>query len=335
MPACHFVSLRLRLMYVRKLVGIPFLFVTLLYLCSAANATEDGAAIWPVGAESYATAAAVPHARKWMFYEYTCFYSANELDDAKGRPNGIHDFKLRVFAVAGKVAYNWGLKLPLGELGSWVAAPVLSQQLHIPGGKYSRFDLSNVNIVPISIYNHKGIAYWYYDLQFESLPAGFDGSKPLNIGQHNYAFTPAFAFTLIPHKGEQNIMSRFDYTINNPDHATDYHSGNESFWQYGAQQELFRHKSSVGVAGYFYQQTTNDSQNGLPVVTMNADGTRSVGYRGRVLSLGPQVTFPLGKHGAMVFKWDHDMLVQNKPRGNSFWFQFGLPLTFGHGTREN
>lgn len=297
-------------------------------LSSAARATENGGAIWPVGAETYATAAAVPRAHHWMFYEYTCFYFANALDDAKGRNSGIPDFKLRVFAVAGKVAYNWGIKLPVGELGSWVAVPVLYQQLRTPGGKYSRFDQSNVNIVPVSIYNQKGIAYWYYDLQLESLAVGYDSAQPLNIGQHNIAFTPAFAFTLVPHKGRQNIMSRFDYTIDNPDHATHYHSGNEFFWQYGAQQEITGRKITLGAAGYFYKQVTGDTQNGTPVVTVNADGTQSMGYKGRAWDLGPQVTFPMGKHGAMVFKWEHDMLVENKPRGNSLWFQFGLPLRF-------
>jgi hypothetical protein len=305
-----------------------FLILAVFCLCSAAGATEHGGAIWPVGAESYATAAAVPKPHKWMLYEYTCFYSANELDDAKGQPNGIPDFKLRVLAVAGKLAYNWGIKTPLGEVGSWAAVPVLYQQLHIPDGKYSRFDVSNVNIVPVALYNHKGIAYWYYELQFESLAAGYDATKPLNIGQHNYAFTPSFAFTLAPHKGSQNIMSRFDYTFNNPDHATHYHSGNEFFWQYGAQQEIPGHRMSVGLTGYFYKQTTNDTLHGVPVVTTNADGTECVGYKGRTLALGPQVTFPLGKHGALVVKWDHDMLVQNKPRGNAFWFQFGVPLSF-------
>jgi hypothetical protein len=44
-----------------------------------AGATENGGSVWPVGAESYATAAGVPHTDQTMFYEYTCFYEANEL----------------------------------------------------------------------------------------------------------------------------------------------------------------------------------------------------------------------------------------------------------------
>jgi hypothetical protein len=69
------------------------------------------------------------------------------------------------------------------------------------------------------------------------------------------------------------------------------------------------------LTGYFYKQVTNDSLNGSPVATVNADGSQCVGYKGRVLDLGPQVTFPSGKHGALLIKWDYDVLVQNKPRG--------------------
>ena len=298
-------------------------------LCSMAGATENGGTVWPVGAESFATAAAVPARHKAIFYEYTCYYFANQVVDAGGHNVAPADFKLRVFAIAEKVAYNWGVKTPLGELGSYIASPFVYQSVQAGGETNSRFDASNQNIVPIAIYNHKGIAHWYYELQYESKPGGYDATKAVNIGEHYDAFTPAFAFTLLPHGGKQNIMSRFDYEFNNPDHATHYHSGNEFFWQYGAQQEIPGHKMTVGLTGYFYKQTTNDTLHGVPVATTNADGTQSVGYKGRTWNLGPQVTFPLGKHGALVVKWDHDMLVQNRPRGNGLWFQFGVPLSFG------
>lgn len=306
------------------------LIVSLTCLVTITSATENGASVWPVGAESYATAAGVPHAGETMVYEYTCFYVANEIDDAKGHKAPIPDFKVRVFAVAVKVSHNWGVKFLGGQLGSYIAVPTVYEQLHLPGQKYTKDDLTNINLVPITIFNHKGIVHWYYELQVESLGTGYYASDPINIGQHNMAFTPAAGITLTPHHGAQNIMSRFDYVINGPDHVTHYHSGNEFFWQFDAQQAIPGHKSSVGLTGYFYQQVTNDSQKGAAVVTTNADGSQSVGYKGRVLDLGPQVTFPWGKHGALVFKWDHDMLVENKTRGNSYWFQFGIPFSYLH-----
>jgi hypothetical protein len=307
------------------------LMVLLTAAVGVARATENGGSVWPVGAESYATAAGVPHAGETMFYEYTCFYEANELVDGKGQSNPATPlFKLRVGAVAGKLSHNWGLKVLGGELGSYIAVPNVYEQVSIGGTKFTKDDITNINLVPLTVFNHKGFVHWYYELQVESLGTGYQAGAPLNIGEHNVALTPAAAFTLTPHKGAQDIMSRFDYVINGPDHATHYHSGNEFFWQFDAQQEIPHHKTSLGVTGYLYKQTTNDSLSGKVVSPLNADGTPDLGYKGRALDLGPQLTLPWGKHGTLVFKWDHDFLVQNKPRGNALWFQFGIPFSYLH-----
>jgi hypothetical protein len=283
-------------------------------------------------------AAAVPHPGQTRVYEYTCFYETNELDDAHGKklngsPYGPPDFKLRVFATAVKLSHNWGVKFLGGYFDSWIAIPNEYHQLHVPlAGNQSRFTkdaIGNVNIVPISIMNHKGIAHWYYELQFETAGSGFDGTSPVNIGQHNIALTPSAAITLTPRHGQEEVSTRFDYVINGPDHYTHYHSGNEFFTQFDARQEL-PHGMSVGVIGYYYHQVTDDHLNGKVYVATNADGTLCDGYKGRAFDIGPQITLPWGKHGGLVFKWDHDMLVQNKVRGNAFWFQFGIPFSYLH-----
>lgn len=311
----------------RALVLLALMFAT---AWGVAGATEKGGSVWPVGAESYATAAGVPQRGQTLFYEYTCIYEANELDDAKGHNSGVPDFKVRVVAVAGKLSHNWGLKFLGGDVASYFALPTVYEQVSVAGEKNTKNDISNIDLVPITILHHKGMVHWYYEFQVETLGSGYVKGAELNVGQHNVAFTPAAAITLTPHRGTQNIMSRFDYVINDADHATHYRSGNEFFWQFGAQQEIPGHKSSIGVSGYFYQQVTADSQFGAAVVSTNADGTKSLGYKGRTLNLGPQVTLPWGKHGAIVMKWDHDMLVQNRARGNGFWFQFGIPFSYLH-----
>jgi len=305
------------------------LVVSLVCLVSVASATENGASIWPVGAESVAMAAAVPHSGQTMVYEYTCFYEANELDDAHGKKVPIPDFKLRVFATAVKLSHNWGVKFLGGEFDSWIAVPNEYHQLHLPNGKFTNDALGNINIVPISILGHKGIAHWYYELQFETAGSGYVSGAPVNIGQHNVAFTPSAAITLTPRHGQEEVSARFDYVINGPDHDTHYHSGNEFFTQFDARQEL-PHRMSIGVIGYYYQQVTNDHLKGVLVSEVNVDGTTTYGNKGRAFDLGPQITLPWGKHGGLVFKWDHDMLVQNKVRGNAFWFQFGIPFSYLH-----
>ena len=305
------------------------LFVTLLLLLSAARATENGGSVWPVGAYSYGIASGVPRSGQTMVYEYTLFYSANELDDANGKKMPL-DFKLRVAAVAIDISHNWGVKFLGGQLGSHIAIPYPYEQLHLGDTKSTDNNPSNINIVPLEIFNHKGMVHWLYELQIESAAPGYQKGAALNLGQHNIAFTPGLALTLTPWEGATNLNARIDYIINDADHATHYRSGNELFSQFGAQQRIPRHDMSVGLAGYYYLQTTSDSQFGAAAVSTNADGSKSLGYRGRVLDLGPQVTFPWGKHGAIIVKWDHDMLVQNKPRGNAFWFQFGIPFSYLH-----
>jgi hypothetical protein len=297
---------------------------------SIASATEKGGSVWPIGAETFGTAAGVPHAGQTLFYQYTCFYVANELDDGKGHDSGVPQFKLRALGMAGKLSHNWGVKVLGGEWGSYIAIPEVFEQFSVNGVQVNKNAISNIDITPITIFNHKGMVHWYYELQFESAATAYEKGATLNIGQNNIAFTPGAAITLTPHKGQQNIMSRVDYIINDADHATHYHSGNEFFWQFDAQQALPRSRATVGVCGYFYQQTTRDTQSGWAVVTSNADGTQSTGYKGREMEIGPQATFPLGKHGAIIVKWDHDTLVQNKPRGNAFWFELGVPFSYLH-----
>jgi hypothetical protein len=291
-------------------------------------------------------AAAVPKPGQTRVYEYTCFYVANEVDDAHGKKlngslYGPPDFKLRVFATAVKLSHNWGVKFLGGDLDSWIAIPNEYHQLRtVPGGqnKKSNDALGNINIVPISILGHKGIAHWYYELQFETGGSGYVSGADVNIGQHNVALTPSAAITLTPRKGQEEFGARFDYVINGFDHDTHYHSGNEFFTQFDARQEL-PHGMSVGVIGYYYQQVTNDHCDkagasytclGNVVQKYNADGTTTLGNKGRVFDLGPQITLPWGKHGGLVFKWDHDMMVQNKTRGNALWFQFGIPFSYLH-----
>lgn len=59
------------------------------------------------------------------------------------------------------------------------------QQLGIAGATYTKDDLTNIDVVPLTLFNHKGIVHWYYELQVETLGTGYDAGAPLNVGQHN------------------------------------------------------------------------------------------------------------------------------------------------------
>jgi hypothetical protein len=315
-----------------KLIGKPLLRILMSFaaansiVISVAHGTEKGGSVWPVGAESIAIALAQPGPRHANLFEYTEFYEANETDDQHGNRLPIPDFKIRVFALAPKIEWNTGVNFLGGKIGGWISTPVVYEQIHLPPGKYSEYALGNCSIVPFTVFYHQKIVHWYWELQYQTPAASYTLNAPINVGQHNMALTPGAAITITPRRVLKEVSARVDYVINGPNGATHYHSGNEFFTEFDAMKSVPHTKMEVGGIGYFYQQTTDDTQSGKRVVTVNSDGTTGIGNRGRTLNLGAQVGLPIGKGGGIAFKWEQDLLVQNRTRGNSFWFQFVIPF---------
>jgi len=288
--------------------------VALAALLGIASATENGGSVYPVGVETVLTGLQ-PGPRETAIYEYTCLYAANEFDDAKGR-SAIPEFKLRVFANAVKLTHNWGIHFAGGTVESQIGVPFVYEQLHAPSGKFSEFGLFNTNLIPVSVTYAKGRLHWYYEADMFSSGGGYSAAHVVNVGQHSQAIAPVAGFSYLPRAGKADISSRFSYILNGYDKDTHYHSGNEFMWEYSAGYEIAR-KVAASFNGYFYRQTTNDHL--LGAVFQD-------GFRGRDLAVGPQLRFPLGEHGGFAVKYYRDTLVENKPRGNAFWFQMSLPV---------
>ena len=280
-------------------------------------ATENGASVYPVGVETVLPGM-TPHSGGTMLYEFTCFYTANQMDNSLGK-SALPEFKLRVLADAFKVVHNWNVHFLGGSLNSNIAVPLLYQQLHIPPGKFGKFSIGNVDVGVFQVgYHHKAF-HWYYEGDVWLPGTAYSKTDVLNIGQHNFATGPVGGFTYMPHHGTYEVSSKLTYIINFNDVTTRYRSGNEFNWEFDGMRQM-SHPIALGANGYWYKQTTNDLQNGLIV----GDGNR-----GRDLAIGPEVRFHLGEHGGFALKFLHDTLVQNKPQGNAFWFQLGIPVGLG------
>jgi len=283
-----------------------------------ANATENGASVFPVGVETVLTALQ-PQPGQLMLFNYDCYYFANEFDNSKGK-SSVPNFKLSVVATAFKPDYNWGLHFLGGTIDSQIAVPLIYQNLTVPGPdgnlQGSKYAVGNIDIIPVSVTGHKGFAHWYYEGDLFLPGTRYVTGGLVNIGQQNLAVAPVVGFTLLPNKGKTEISSRYTYIFNGADKNTNYHSGNEFFWEYNIARNITK-KVAVGFNGYYYRQTTDDFQNGQ----MFADG-----FRGRDFAVGPQVRFSLGKLGGCAVKYLRDTLVENRPRGNALWFQIALHL---------
>jgi len=301
-------------MFTLRVRGIGSSMAVVMTMLSFAGATENGGSVYPVGVETVMTGIQ-PRPGETVLYQYTCYYMANEFDGAKGK-SAIPKFRLRVFANAVKITHNWGVHFLGGTIESQIGLPFVYEQLRIQPGTFSEFGLTNVNIIPVSVTYHKGALHWYYEADMFSSGAGYSAAHVVNIGQHNQAIAPAAGFTYLPRQGTAEISSRVMYIFNGYDQARRYHSGNEFTWEYNADYEIAK-KVAAGFNGYFYRQTTDDKLGGVIFLD---------GFRGRDLALGPQLRAPLGKRGGFAVKYYRDTLVENKPRGNAFWFQMSVPL---------
>jgi hypothetical protein len=165
----------------------------------------------------------------------------------------------------------------------------------------------------------KNSLHWYYEGDVYLPGAPYTKGDVVNTGQHNYAAAPVAAFTYLPHGGEWEVSSKYQYIVNFNDTVTNYRSGNEFTWEYVAMKEVSRNVA-IGANGYLYQQTTNDELNGA---------ISGGGNRGRDLTVGPEVRVNLAGHCLVIFKYFRDTLVDNKPEGNAFWFEMGVPLHLG------
>lgn len=284
---------------------------------SLATATESGATVYPAGVETVTPGLAPPPGGT-MLLEFNAFYMANGLANSKGESE-IPGFHLRVGAWAPKIVHNWGAHVLGGTLYSSAAFPFLYESLTVPGATGSKTGFSNPDLQLAAVAYAKGSWHGWYG--FDLFTPGFSYFKTdlVNIGQHNFAYTPSAAFTYLPHHGAVEMSSKFQYFINGLDSTTNYQSGKEFLWEYDGMLKVTKHLS-VGGNGFWYRQLTDDFQNGLIV----GDGNR-----GRDLAIGPEVKYHLGKC-ALIAKYEKDMLVENRPIGSTFWLQFGLPLGHPH-----
>jgi len=278
-----------------------------------AFASDGGATIYPVGAET-AMPGLLPPPGKTILANFENFYQANGLMDGRGH-SVIPGFHLRVGAVAFKVIHNWGVKAFGGTLVSSAALPVLYLHLDGPFGSYRKTGLGNPDLGLVEVAYGKGSWHWWYGVDGFTPGPSYNKNDILNVGQHNFAFAPAGAFTWMPRQGRNELSSRFQYIVNFANPATEYRTGREFMWEYAGMHNVTK-ALSVGGNGYYYQQTSDDLLNGIAVPG---------GNRGRVIAVGPQFKYRVGR-AELIVKYQKDTLVQNRPRGNSFWAEVGVPL---------
>jgi hypothetical protein len=149
------------------------------------------------------------------------------------------------------------------------------------------------------------------------IPAGdYSPTRLSNLGIGHGTVDAGGAYTYLnPTTGNEfSATAGFTYNFKNPD--TQYRNGIDFHFDWGAAHFVSK-QVFVGLAGYAYQQVTDDS----------GQNPRLGGFRSRVLGVGPQIgyIFPVGgMQGFLGLRGYGDFDAANRAPGWSTWLTFAI-----------
>lgn len=143
-------------------------------------------------------------------------------------------------------------------------------------------------------------------------PVGsYNPNRILNIGLNRLAVEPNVGITFLHPKYGMEASLFMGYTVNFENPATNYTTGNEFHLEYFLGQHL-PGGFALGLAGYYYQQVTNDS----------GSGARLGSFKGTTTALGPCLTYntniaehPIG----LNVRYYNELYVKHRMDGQSLF----------------
>lgn len=277
----------------------------LLLTAAPARATEGGGSAYPHGAEGWMTGMLPPEGTYLL--NYSTYNSADRLNDGDGEQVPV-DFQVEAFANTVRFVHVTDKKILGGTYAFQVLVPLVDVSVDMGERRDHRAGLGDIVVDPF-------ILGWHFDkLHIAAgvdiiLPTGrYNKDALANIGRNYVTFEPAVAITYHDPKGPE-LSAKLMYDMSTRNKATDYQSGNEFHVDFAAGWNF--PKSSLGVAGYYNRQTTDDRQGGMVV----GDGNR-----GTAFAIGPTVKVQAGKVPIML-TWQHEVVARNRSQGDKLWIK--------------
>jgi len=312
-------------------------------LCPAISRADDsGISFWLPG--QYASLAAVPQTPGWalgVIYYHTSV-------SAFGNAAAAREIQVGRFSPT----VNVNLNLSLSGQGDLVilapsytfAEPVLGGQLSVSVASWFGRSAASIagtltaaagpivttrtgmladaltsygDVIPTATmrWNHGVNNYMAYVTG--DIPVGdYNPMRLANVGIGHGAIDAGGGYTYLnPATGnELSGVAGFTYNFRNPD--TQYQSGIDFHFDWGASHFLSK-QLFVGLAGYAYQQITDDS----------GQNPALGGFRSRVLGVGPQIgyIFPVGDmQGFLGLRGYGEFDAANRPSGWNTWLTFAI-----------
>jgi len=301
-------------------IALASLFVASL----PAMAAQGGNSVYVIGAQTINPGTLREGA---MMQSFSVYYKSSEFEDSKGNAR-FNDFSTEVEVQAFRFQYVLPEKYTPGfNVGFAVLAPFFHidtyrQPFKGPAVHGKDTGLSDPLFTPLMIGNSFDMpVLGHVNQAFRftvNVPVGnYNESKPINVGHHNWAMLPSYGIDAHPDE-KTTLGLNFTYIRNNPNLADGYQSGQETVTEFVGMRKV-ADQLSVGLNGYFYKQVSGDVQkDGTP---FNGDG-----FYGRALGLGPQLQYQVNENIGATLKWQHEMMVRDRPRGDRLWLQLSFRL---------
>lgn len=275
-------------------------------------ATEGGGGAYPNGAEDFMVGAAPPPGTYLInYFEY---YSAPGFKNNNGNNDVRYKkFDLDVYANVFRLIHMTKETFLGGNWGMHLFLPLVHQgvEVDITGGPRLNSNWNGVGDVIIDPF----ILSWHWkNFHVTSgmdtyIPTGnYDPTRPANTGRNYWTFEPIVAGTFITDGGFE-VSTKLMYDFNTLNMDTDYRSGQEFHLDYLVGQKVGNF--DLGVGGYYYQQTTDDTKRGYTVQD----------NKGMTLAIGPAVKYDY-KNMSVTGKYYYEVETKNKPQGSSLWVKF-------------
>lgn len=303
-------------------------------LPSQARADAGGVGLWLPGI--FGSLAAAPGVPGWSYASIYLHLQAN----AAGSQNFVTSNGARGTVVTGLNAHGDALALgityisPMPVLGGQAAVSILTAPGNVGVGIDATLTGPRGNAISgavtdnrttVSDVFYQGTLKWNQGVHNEmvyitgNIPSGtYDPNRLANLNLGFVGWDAGAGYTYFDPKAghEFSVVGGFTYSL--PNRYLQYQNGIDFHVDWAASQFLSK-TFQVGVAGYFYQQITDDT----------GPGAKLGGFRGRAIGIGPQVGFIFpklfeGYSGYLNIRGYKDLEVENRANTWSTWVTFAV-----------
>lgn len=286
---------------------------------SAAYASEDGLSHYPTGVNTVLNGI-LPPPGKLQVYSYTQYYDVDSFAGPDGK-SAIPDFKVDLKVEAPRLVYSYPVNMGNFGLSSGITLTIVSEKLRAAGLSDSKTGFGDITLEPLYLtyHNDKHNFFAYGGVDIFAPTGAYKAGRLANLGQNYWTFSPDIFLTWLPNKRtEISVAAVAEFNTTNK--ATGYHSGSAVNVDYSFHYAPFKTLPHLRFAaqGFYHKQVQDDKIGGAAVPG---------GFRGQVFAIGPQVEYDIMPRGGILFKFQREFAVENRPRGSKFWIEFTLPLS--------